>query len=235
MNILKDPYGPPEIFEMLRSLDLVEFNTTYLSLANLLARLRHSTHTQVTFATPPGKTTVPQDPNRSGGSTSTSSSTESKPEPYAQNVAANFLSATYSTVAQWMVRLEWVNPDAKLYLSPQYAAIHLSNCSALEKMEIRLGKVQMIKAIDDGGVSMYFRRDPSSTQLSRRVILSVEVSQLTTLLTKAKRKKHTKENDHDTAYRHASQIYAEMLGQACHSEFYHLMDNEYQEVFSFVH
>jgi hypothetical protein len=42
-------------------------------------------------------------------------------------------------------------------------------------MEIRLGKVQLIKAIDDGGVSMYFRRDPSSSQQSRRVILSVEV------------------------------------------------------------
>ena len=50
-----------------------------------------------------------------------------------------------------------------------------NHCSALEKMEIRLGKVQVVKAIDDGGVSMYFRRDPSSTQQSRRVILSVEV------------------------------------------------------------
>jgi hypothetical protein len=43
-------------------------------------------------------------------------------------------------------------------------------------MEIRLGKAQVIKAIDDGGVSMYFRRDPSSSQQSRRVILSVEVT-----------------------------------------------------------
>ena len=49
------------------------------------------------------------------------------------------------------------------------------HCSALEQMEIRLGKAQLIKAIDDGGVSMYFRRDPASSQLSRRVILSVEV------------------------------------------------------------
>ena len=55
-------------------------------------------------------------------------------------------------------------------------------CSALEKMEIRIGKAQIVKAIDDGGVSMYFRRDPSSSQQSRRVILSVEVTTLTTFL-----------------------------------------------------
>ena len=48
--------------------------------------------------------------------------------------------------------------------------------SALERMEIHLGKAQLVKAIDDGGVSMYFRRDPTSSQLSRRVILSVEVA-----------------------------------------------------------
>ncbi len=48
--------------------------------------------------------------------------------------------------------------------------------SALDTMEIRLGKAQLIKAVDDGGVSMYFRRDPASSQQSRRVILSVEVN-----------------------------------------------------------
>ena len=126
MHVLKDPDSHPEIFEMLRNLELIEFNSTYLSLANLFARLRHSTHTQIAFATPPGQKTMPQDPNLSGGSTSTtfsSSSTESKPEPYAQDVATHFLSTTYSTVAKWMTHLEWVNPDAKLYLSPQYVII----------------------------------------------------------------------------------------------------------------
>jgi len=50
--------------------------------------------------------------------------------------------------------------------------------SALEKMEIRLSKTQMVKAIDDGGVSMYFQCNVSSTRQSRRVILSVEVKTL---------------------------------------------------------
>lgn len=119
MHILRDPENDPEILEMLRKLDLPEFYSAYSSLAILLARVRHSTHTQVTFATPPGQMTIPEDPNHSGGTTSSSSSTESKPEPYAQNVATNFLIATHSTVSKWMRRFEWVNPKAKLYLSPQ--------------------------------------------------------------------------------------------------------------------
>jgi hypothetical protein len=123
MNVIKHPDMDLEISDMLRSLELLEFSAAYSSLATLLARLRHSTHRQIAFATPPGQTTVPQDPNLSHGSTSsasTSSSTESKPEPYAQNVATNLLTATHFTVSKWMKRFEWVNPDAKLYLSPQY-------------------------------------------------------------------------------------------------------------------
>jgi hypothetical protein len=42
-------------------------------------------------------------------------------------------------------------------------------------MEFRLGKAQIIKAIDDGGVSMYFRRERTSSEQSQRVVLSVEV------------------------------------------------------------
>ena len=120
MRILQDPESDPEISGMLRSLDLLEFNSAYESLATLLARLRRSTHTQIAFTTPPGQTTIPEDPNRSGGSTS---STESKPEPYAQNVATNFLIATRSTVAKWMKRFEWVYPHAALHFAPQYVAI----------------------------------------------------------------------------------------------------------------
>ena len=117
------------------------------------------------------------DPNRSG---STTWSIESKLELYAQNVATNFLIATRSTVAKWMKRFEWVYPDSTLYFSPQYVSVFVlaDHRSALEKMEICLGKAQIVKAIDDGGISMYFRRDPLSTQQSRCVILSVEVRPL---------------------------------------------------------
>src|ERR1700724_51252 len=42
--------------------------------------------------------------------------------------------------------------------------------------------------------------------------------------------KRAKENDEDTANRHAGQIFAEMLGQVCRPELYQLQ-NEYQESF----
>jgi hypothetical protein len=41
-------------------------------------------------------------------------------------------------------------------------------------MHVRLGKAQVVTAIDDGRVSVAFRRDGSS-QESHRVVLSVEV------------------------------------------------------------
>ena len=117
MNHVKNFRGNAKIINMLRMLDLNEFTSTYSSLATLLAKRRHSTgDIQVVFQTPPGKTTIPEDPNRSGGS---SSSTESKPEIYAQNVAVDFLKATHSTVAEWTENIGWVNSEVKLHLSPQ--------------------------------------------------------------------------------------------------------------------
>jgi len=41
-------------------------------------------------------------------------------------------------------------------------------------MVLRLGKAQLVTAIDDGGVSMAFRREGSAEE-SHRVVLSVEV------------------------------------------------------------
>jgi hypothetical protein len=83
------------MIEMLHDLDLIDFRYTYTSLTNLLARLRRSTRGKITFATPPGQMTIPEDPNRTNGSTS---STESKPEPNAQSVAAKFLDDTRTTI-----------------------------------------------------------------------------------------------------------------------------------------
>jgi len=121
MDVLKVSDNRPEILKMLRRLELSDFIATYSSLARLLARLRHSSsHRQLVFETPPQQTTVPEDPNHSGGSKLSSSSTESKPEPFAQNVATDFLNATYNTVVEWMTHLRWVNPAPKLFLDSQY-------------------------------------------------------------------------------------------------------------------
>jgi len=51
----------------------------------------------------------------------------------------------------------------------------LSDCSAVEKLEFRLGKAQIIKGIDDGSVSIYFRHKHTSPEQLQHVVLSVEV------------------------------------------------------------
>jgi hypothetical protein len=54
------------------------------------------------------------------------------------------------------------------------STLNYSDCSGRETLEIPLG-FQKIKAIDDGGMSMYFQHTPLSSKESRRVVLSVEV------------------------------------------------------------
>jgi len=113
------------ILEMLERLDLEKFEAVYLALATLLARLRRSTqNTQVIFQTPPMQATVPGDPNRTGGSDSSSSSNssrESKGEPYAQSVAMKLLEVAFITTARWTKPGEWVRPQANFSFFVQYA------------------------------------------------------------------------------------------------------------------
>ena len=115
------------ILEMLQRLDLEKFEAVYLALATLLARLRRSTqNTQVVFRTPPTQTTIPVDPNRTGGSgssRSSNSSSESKGEPYAQSAAMKLLDVAFITTARWTKPSEWARPEAKLSFFVQYASI----------------------------------------------------------------------------------------------------------------
>ena len=122
MAVVKNSKDGNAITEMLDRLDLGRFDTMYLSLESLLTRLRPAKQNPM-FNTPPQQTTVPVNPIYSGGSADsadTSSSTESKPELYAQDVAKDFLKATYVTIRKWLVGMEWANPEARLYLSSQY-------------------------------------------------------------------------------------------------------------------
>ena len=79
-----------------------------------------------------------------------------------------------------MRRFEWAKPDTQLFLSEQYVRnlSFLMFYSHSGEMRTLLGKAQLIKAIDDGGVSMCFQRDPRSSLQSRRIVLSVEVTPL---------------------------------------------------------
>jgi hypothetical protein len=120
--VVKDSKDGNAITSMLDRLDLGRFDTMYLSLETLFKRLRPAKQKPM-FSTPPQQTTVPANPIYSGGSMNsadTSSSTESKPELYAQDVAKDFVKATYVSIRRWLVGMEWANPEARLYLSSQY-------------------------------------------------------------------------------------------------------------------
>lgn len=119
MQIVKESIGTEAIAEMIESRGLLRFESAYVSLATLLKRLR-PVAPRIAFNTPPRQTTVPQNPNYSGGSTGTSSSIESKPETYAQDVARDFVKATCLTIGKWLHGIDWINPAAKAYLLPQY-------------------------------------------------------------------------------------------------------------------
>jgi hypothetical protein len=124
MQVIKESRGSNAIQKMLRDRDISDFNSTYVSLATLLKRLQPEAQ-KITFSTPPGQTTMPQNSNLSGGSTATSSSVESKPETYTQNVAMKFIEATCLTIDKWLEGMEWIKPAANVYLSPQYINVKL--------------------------------------------------------------------------------------------------------------
>ena len=83
--------------------------------------------------------------------------------------ATKFLTATHFTVGKWMRHFESVNPDAKLYLSRQYV-IPLSWSSVLSRKWKYVSVTQLVKDIDDSGVSTDFRCDTST--ITTRYIVS---------------------------------------------------------------
>jgi len=118
MSIVKSN-DVPLIVEMLERLGLPgEFRPLYMALATLLTRRRQSTQTaRIAFRTPPTQTTVPANPNLTGGSDSSklsNSSSESKGEPYAQNVAIKLLEVAFITTARWVRPREWTRPEANV-------------------------------------------------------------------------------------------------------------------------
>jgi hypothetical protein len=101
--------------------------------------------------------TTPLDPKYSDGS---ASSAKSKAEELAKNVAFSLVGETYNTIATLM-DYKWTNPCYQLKLSRQFVPnFTVLISSAYEAMEVRLGRVQIVKAINDGGMVMKFRRDP---------------------------------------------------------------------------
>src|SRR5436305_7094362 len=62
-------------------------------------------------------------------------------------------------------------------------------------------------------------------------VLCVEVTYLSDNADEqAKRKKHSTRRNETTVAKHSAHVFAEMLGQVCHEEFYKNAMSEYQEV-----
>ena len=127
MSIVRRRGHGHAILKMLREFDLAHFAGAYDSLGTLLARVRNSTGAApVAYRTPPGQTTVPQNPNLTAGSnasTSTSSSMESKGEPYVNKFAIHFLDTVFLSVSEWVQQLKWANPKAQAFLFSQYVPL----------------------------------------------------------------------------------------------------------------
>jgi hypothetical protein len=118
MGIVKRRGQDWELYQMLDERGLGRFELAYKALGDLLARVRRSAGTApVVYRTPPGQTTVPQNADYTGGS---SSSAESKPEPHVNQFAGNFLGTAFLTVSKWIQPLRWTNPEARAHLEPQY-------------------------------------------------------------------------------------------------------------------
>jgi hypothetical protein len=114
----KDFYA---LIQMLSERGLRDFTFAYQALGDLLARVHNSIGTApVVYRTPPGQTTVPQNPDYTGGSDTSSSSAESKPEPHVNQFASTFLGTAFLTVSKWIQPLQWPNPQTQAHLKPQY-------------------------------------------------------------------------------------------------------------------
>lgn len=134
MSIVRHRGAGTQAKKMLASLGLQYFSQSYGSLGTLLARVRNSIGTTpVGYETPLGQMTVPQDPKYSGHSTESSSSAESKAEPYVNNVATKFLETAFLTISDWVERIQWANPNADAFLFHQYIPSRLTDLVLTKK------------------------------------------------------------------------------------------------------
>lgn len=93
----------------------------------------------------------------------------------------------------------------------------------MDNMKFILG-CEIVTAINDGGLGIRYNIGKGYTDFRPfggiRPVLSLE----------AKRRKSKRRDDPELVWEHAGQIFAEMLGQVCHKDFYENHDMEYQEV-----
>lgn len=78
-------------------------------------------------------------------------------------------------------------------------------------------------AVNDGCLGLFYYGESGLTIWPRGIARPV-------LALEAKRKLSSRVNDSELMYKHAGQIFCEMLGQVCYPEFFDRDPNGYQEV-----
>src|SRR5947207_10672764 len=96
--------------------------------------------------------------------------------------------------------------------------------------------METISAINDGGLGIRYNIGDGPVDWQPggiRPVLALEVSfhNINILIIQAKRRRSNKKDDIELMYEYAGQIFCEMLGQTCYSEFYENNPMKYQEVF----
>jgi hypothetical protein len=123
--------------------------------------------------TPPQSTNAINPQYSSGSSASASSQAEEKDEHYTQSFATEFVYESYKLLLKWLQPIAWYR-ETKYKLRHPYAAwYYLVNCSAHQKMHVRL-QGNKVTAESDGGIS--FQPDPSLPCMFP--VFSIEVSRL---------------------------------------------------------
>jgi len=99
------------------AIQLGVFGIAYTALSSLMER--RESFAQWEYQTPPHQTTVPADPNFSGGSVVSKSSSDSKGEPYVQTFADRFIDSALTTLQPYLDDLDWIDPRYTPHLGVQ--------------------------------------------------------------------------------------------------------------------
>ena len=131
--------------------------------------------------TPPNRTTVPANPNYSGGSTDSASSgsssdswssADSRPEHFTHQFVYQFINASQQAVEAQLGRIPWLIESCNELICRSARLSLNAKFSTHQYMKIKLGS-ERINVIDDGGLVL------SSSKVDKHKIppvLSIEVS-----------------------------------------------------------
>ena len=181
----------------------------------------------------PDQPTIPKDP------TFTSDSIESSDEDNTKHMIVTFVRTIMLHLPD-LTEISWPSTAKRCKLSMS-GCLNISETLLIisqERLQFGLGKrLKPIVAINDGAIIIEHypsarHHAPWGIPRDRRVIqsvVSIEVHPLQSQQSNPQAKRR-REKGEQADWRHAGQIFSEMLGQLCHPELYSLPTTEYLEV-----